>query len=175
MIGIKLNRLFLLVCITLLACASYAGERREIPDYVELGEHSIQSKKSVESLVAAFMTSWAEQDTEAHMALFSDDAEWINAYARMFRGKEELSVFLEERLFPNFDAEVSVEEMRNAKMISVRYLNDAAAIIHIATDGARGDSVIEGELMRRTHLHMVIENRGGEWLIVHTAIMDARG
>lgn len=175
MINAKCARVVLIMFAVLGAAVSHAAERREILSYVEVGEHGAASEQKVEGLIEAFKTTWAAQDTAAHMRLFSEDAEWINAYARMFRGKEELSRFLEERLFPNFDAAVSVEEMRNSQLVSIRYLGDSAAVIHIATDGARGDSAIAGELLRRTHLHLVVENFGGEWLIVHTAIMDARG
>ncbi|MCI5107872.1 MAG: SgcJ/EcaC family oxidoreductase [Pseudomonadales bacterium] len=143
-------------------------------EFIEVGNPEVETRAAVNELIEAFTHSWASQDVEAHMALFSEDAEWINAYARMFRGKDELSVFLEQRLFPNWPIKVSQQEMANAKMISVRYLGDDAAVIHIATDGERGPSTISDETMRRTHLHLVAEERGGDWLIVHVAIMDAR-
>lgn len=151
-----------------------AAERRVLPGYSEFGDPGEETREAVTELLEAFKVSWANQDVEAHMALFAEDAEWINAYARMFRGKEELAVFLDDRLFPNFDPRVSMEEMANSKLLSIRYISDTAAVIHIATDGTRGESTIPGELMRRTHLHLVVENRQGVWLVVHTAIMDAR-
>jgi len=151
-----------------------AAERRELPEFLELGSYSEDSKHAVAELLSDFKESWANQDVEAHMSLFADDAEWLNAYARMFRGKEELAIFLEDRLFTNFDASVSREEMENAILISIRHLGDEAAVIHIATDGRRGPSAIPGELTRRTHIHLTVKKQNDRWLIVHTAIMDAR-
>lgn len=151
-----------------------AAERREILSYMEVGAYSEESRQAVGELLQAFKLSWANQDVETHIALFAEDAEWINAYARMFRGREDLAAFLEDRLFPNFDALVSKEEMANSRLISIRHLSESAAVIHMATDGRRGDSAIPGELMRRTHIHLVVEKQQGKWLIVHTAIMDAR-
>ena len=152
-----------------------AAERRELPDFAESGAADELSRQAVGELVDAFKESWSAQDVAAHIALFAEDAEWINAYARMFRGTEELAVFLETRLFPNFAPRVSREEMANSRLISIRYFGDSAAVVHMATDGSRGESAIPGELLRRTHLHLVIEKQQDEWLIVHTAIMDARG
>jgi uncharacterized protein (TIGR02246 family) len=150
------------------------AERRQLMEFIEFGNPSADTREQVNALLDAFTHSWANQDVDAHLGLFSEDAEWINAYARMFRGTQELAVFLEERLFPNWDIAVSREEMGNARMISVRYLGDDGAIIHMATDGQRGPSAISGESMRRTHLHLVAEKQQGQWVIVHTVIMDAR-
>ncbi len=152
-----------------------AAERREVLESIEFGNPTDSSRQQVGALLDSFRATWAAQDTEAHMALFAEDAEWINAYARMFRGKEDLTVFLKERLFPNFDPRVSLEEMQNSRLVSIRYLGEDAAVVHLATDGSRGDSAIAGQSLRRTHIHLVAERLDGQWLIVHTAIMDARG
>ena len=157
----------------ILVC-TWAAERREVMPFIEFGEPSTATRSAVFELVDAFKSTWAAQDTAGHLELFSSDAEWINAYARMFRGIEELQVFLRDRLFPNFDSVVSQEEIRNAQTLSIRYLNDDAAVIHVYTDGRRGPSAIEGEQMRRTHIHLVVAKNADQWQIVHTAIMDAR-
>ena len=152
-----------------------AQERREIPEARIFG--APETPADGDALIAAFKaykTAWGAEDTEALIALHADDVEWINAYARMFRGAEPLAAFLEERLFPAFPDGVSEREAENMKLISTRYVGDGAAVIHLYTDGDRGPSVIEGETLRRTHLHLVWEKRDGAWKIVHTAVMDAR-
>ncbi|MEQ8312654.1 MAG: DUF4440 domain-containing protein [Gammaproteobacteria bacterium] len=163
------------VIVTLIFCfTANAAERRQLLEFTEFGNPADSIRSEVLALLEEFKSSWAEQDTDRHMELFAVDAEWINAYARMFRGTEELAVFLEQRLFPNFDSAVSRQEMANARLLSIRYLGDDAAVVHMATDGSRGPSAIPGEALRRTHLHLVLERQGQRWHIVHTAIMDAR-
>lgn len=160
-----------------LFCSSLAlaAERREVAPYQEFGEpENAEHRAAVEDLLDAFKTTWAAQDVAAHIALFADDAEWINAYARMFRGRAELEAFLRDRLFPAFDSRVSQQEIRNATLVSVRYLGNDAAVLHLYTDGARGESAIPGQALRRTHLHLVFAKSGEQWKIAHTAIMDAR-
>lgn len=152
-----------------------AAERREVAPYQQFGEPENESQRAaVENLLEAFKRTWAAQDVAAHIELFADDAEWINAYARMFRGTAELEVFLRERLFPAFDSRVSQQEIRNANLLSIRYMGDDAAVLHLYTDGARGESAVPGQALRRTHIHLVFVKTGENWKIAHTAIMDAR-
>lgn len=154
---------------------SLAAERREVAPAAIFGAPQNSAQRAgVEKLLEDFKESWASQNVDAHIKLFAADAEWINAYARMFRGTDELEVFLREQLFPAFDSRVSQEEIRNANLISTRYLGDDAAVLHLYTDGPRGPSTIPGRELRRTHLHLVFAKQGDEWKIVHTAIMDAR-
>ncbi|PCI78629.1 MAG: hypothetical protein COB20_06395 [SAR86 cluster bacterium] len=170
------KNLFALFLLTLLATGSViAAERREVAPFTVFGtpENSTQ-QQAVENLLDAFKETWATQNVPAHVALFAQDAEWINAYARMFRGTSELEIFLRDQLFPAFDSRVSQEEIRNAKLVSIRYLGDDAAVVHLYTDGSRGESAIPGQEQRRTHIHLVFAEVGAQWKIAHTAIMDAR-
>lgn len=156
---------------------AFAAERREVPPSTVFGTpENIAQQQAVENLLDAFKETWATQNVQAHLALFAQDAEWINAYARMFRGSNELEVFLRDQLFPAFDAEVSQQEIRNANLVSIRYLGDDTAVIHLYTDGSRGESTIPERELRRTHIHLVFAqaDRETNWKIVHTAIMDAR-
>lgn len=152
-----------------------AAERREVAPFTVFGTpvNSAQ-EQAVEDLLDAFKETWAAQNVPAHLALFTEDAEWINAYARMFRGTRELENFLRDKLFPAFGSRVSQEEIRNANLVSIRYLGDDSAVVHLYTDGSRGESTIPGRELRRTHIHLVFSKLDGSWKIVHTAIMDAR-
>lgn len=168
-----LTALFLL---TLLANGFVlAAERREVAPFTVFGTpESSEQQQAVEDLLEAFKETWATQNVQAHLALFATDAEWINAYARMFRGTTELEIFLRDQLFPAFDSRVSQEEIRNANLISIRYLGDDAAVLHLYTDGSRGESAIPERELRRTHIHLVFAKVEAQWMIAHTTIMDAR-
>ncbi len=171
----KSLRTILLLLGLLLSTVTFSQERREIAEFKIFGiPASPADERQLEELIREFKSSWADQDTERFIALHSSDVEWINAYARMFRGIQPLSSFLERRLFPAYDSKVSKEEVRNMRVISTRYVGDSAAVVHMYTDGNRGDSRVDGESARRTHLHLVLEKQATEWRIVHTAIMDAR-
>lgn len=152
-----------------------AQERREIPDYRETGfEQNLQRSAELDDFLAAYSEAWAAQDTQAFMALHHEDTEWINAYARMFQSSDSLAVFLEDRLFPAFAAQVSRTEVANMRRVSTRLIGDDVAVLHLYTDGNRGQSRNAGETARRTHFHLVLSRQNGSWQVEHTAIMDAR-
>ena len=165
----------LLLLSLFIASAASAAERRDVMPFQVFGEPvSSEQTNGVNNLLNAFKETWAAQDVAAHIELFAQDAEWINAYARMFRGNDQLEIFLRERLFPAFDSRVSQEEIRNANLVSIRYLGDDAAVVHLYTDGSRGESAIAGQALRRTHIHLVFSLESQQWKIAHVAIMDAR-
>jgi len=164
-----------LTCVVILSWSTIAQERRVVPDFRTYGTpDSVADAAGIEELIQGFKNSWIQQDAEAFIALHADDVEWINAYARMFQDAASLADFIELRLFPAFDSAVSRQEIANLKVVSIRYLGDDAAVVHMYTDGQRGASRNEGEELRRTHIHLVLEKQSSNWLIVHTAIMDAR-
>lgn len=171
------NRLALcLIALTLAAAPpTHAQERRQVPDPVVFGAPaSPDDEQSLMAALDAYKTAWATEDTAALMKLHAGDTEWINAYARMFRGTDALGDFIENRLFPAFSPETSKLEADNMTLISTRYLGNDAAVLHLYTDGDRGASVTSGSILRRTHFHFVWEKQNGDWKVVHTAIMDAR-
>lgn len=164
-----------LLLATIISSPSFAQDRREVPAYRTYGAPVSETHaKEIDALLASFKSAWGEQDTPALLSLHAGNTEWINAYARMFQGSEPLGRFLTDDLFPAFDPAVSIREMENMHSVSLRYLGDDAAVLHLYTDGDRGPSRNEGEVLRRTHIHLVLEKQSDGWRIVHTAIMDAR-
>jgi len=152
-----------------------AQERREVPAFRTYGKPaSAEDERAVDELIRNYKDAWGRQDTAKLIALHADDVEWINAYARLIQGAEPLGRFLEERLFPGFDAKISQQEANNMRTISSRFMGDDAAVVHLYTDGQRGASRNATEQTRRTHMHLVLERQESGWRIVHTAIMDAR-
>jgi len=172
---VRTKLLVIAVIVVASAVPAMAQERREIPEFRTYGEPASNMQvAAIETALRRFRESWASQDAAAFMALHSDDTEWINAYARIFRGAEPLGDFIENRLFPAFGPLVSREEIADMRPISIRYLSGESVVVHLYTDGSRGQSRNEGEEYRRTHVHLVLDRRGDEWQIVHTVIMDAR-
>lgn len=151
-----------------------AQERREVPGFAVFGEGAPGAQGEIDAFIADFKSAWSSQDAAALAALHTADTEWINAYARMFRGRDALETFLRDRLFPEFNPAVSVEETLNMRTISIRFIGTDAAVVHMYTDGHRGASRNAGEDARRTHLHLVLADTPDGWRIAHTAIMDAR-
>lgn len=166
--------LFLALACTMAASAQ-TYQRREIPELMVFGTPARASDAAaLDTLLKKYVKTWKAQDTPSFLALHAPDVEWINAYARMFRGTQALGDFLNHRLFPAMNASVSAEEASSMKLISMRYIGADAAVAHLYTDSGRGVSRNAGEDTRRTHIHLVLAKHGEDWRIVHCAIMDAR-
>ena len=175
---VSINRsvvLSLAIAGIVLISSAAAQERRQVPEFRVFGEPVSQAQKQdIDDLIDLYRESWAQQDAVTLASLHTEDTEWINAYARVFRGADSLLEFLRDRLFPAFDPEVSVQEAANMHTISLRYLNAETVVAHMYTDGARGASRNAAETQRRTHIHLVVVRLGDDWRIAHTVIMDAR-
>ena len=170
-------RILPLMAVIAFAGAASAGaqERREIPEYRTYGEAASPAHRDeVAALLDAYREAWAAQDAEALMAIHAPDAEWINAYARIFQHTQPPRAPPQPRLFPAFPPALSRQDVATTPLISIRYVGDDAVIAHYFTDGNRGASRNDGEAMRRTHFHFVMERRAEGWRIVHTVIMEAR-
>lgn len=153
---------------------AHAQERQQVPAFRTYGEPAPGEVEQLRALFDAFKAAWGAGDADALMALHAEDVEWINAFARMFQGKPALSAFIRERLFPQFGPEVARQEAEAMTLISVRYLGDDAAVLHFYLDSPRGPSRIEGQTLRRTHIHLVAARGAEGWRVVHEVIMDAR-
>lgn len=151
-----------------------AQQRGEVLEYRVFGEADSHTVNAIAAMIDAYRSAWSSQDTMAFVALHASDAEWINAYARMFRDSASFEAFIGQRLFPAFEPAVSRQEAENMRTVSIRYLGDDAAVVHLYTEGQRGAARNTGEAMRRTHIHLVMQRQSSAWQIVHTAIMDAR-
>lgn len=165
------------ICATCICVSgqSVAQDRREVPEFRRYGPQLDQAHAdSIDRFIMTFKSAWADQDIDELLSLHAVDTEWTNAYARIFQDRAPLMEFLRTDLFPAFAPDVSQAEIANLRPISIRHLGDAAAVLHLYTDGTRGVSRNQQEDLRRSHIHLVIELQDENWRIVHTAIMDAR-
>ncbi|RBP51729.1 YybH family protein [Arenicella xantha] len=162
---------FLCICSALCLLSfnhqTLAQARGEIPAYAHFGD---KKTASIDDFITQYQTAWRELDASSFAKMHSKDTEWTNAFARIFRGREALEIFVKERLFPQFAQMQSNIDTLDLHAISSRILSDSAAVLHLYTDlGTPTDQSV-----RRVHFHLVLANNGGEWEIVHTAIMDPR-
>lgn len=166
-----MKALFVVVMLALTAVVN--AEYYSAPDYRVFGQPHIKAdEKAIDDLMAKFRKAWSEQSAKDVAAVHSSDVEWINAFGRTFRGSQELEGFLEKGLFPAFDQAVSKREMDSLRMVSRRYVGDAAAVINAHMDSERGTSVGTGS--RRVSLNLVLEKKDGEWKVAHHVITDLR-
>lgn len=142
------------------------------PDYQEFGEPASQSQaQELDAFIHEFRQAWHHQDARAVAALHTKDVEWINAFGRTFRGRENLQEFLETVLFPEFSPKQWRDAMASYRPISRHYL-DGIVVVNGQLHSSPG-SAIEGE-QRRVSLNFVLIKQAGQWQIAQQVISDIR-
>lgn len=163
---------------------SVAADYAPIPEYRVFGQPAAASDEAaIAELMRRFGAAWSSADVEAAVAAYTEDAEWTNAFADVYRGHDALRQRFTQ-LFQRFesgskqsageaDKEASRPEMKRGR-VSLRYLGVDAAVVHSYTESDWGASR-EGDGLRRVHVTYVLaKQQDGQWLIAHQMIMDAR-
>lgn len=142
------------------------------PDYQEFGKPVSQSQaQELDAFIHQFRQAWHRQDAQAVAALHTQNAEWINAFGRTFRGREDLQEFLETILFPGFSPKQWQQAMASYRPISRHYLG-GIVVVNSQLRSSPG-SAIEGE-QRRVSLNFVLIKQAGQWQIAQQVISDIR-
>lgn len=160
------------------------AEYAPLPEHRVFGEPATDSdEEAIMGLMQRFGQAWGTQDVDGAVESYTADAEWINAFADVYRGHEELRGQFAQ-LFKRFESDPdeageddqgqqSRPEMKRGQL-SLRYIGDDAAVIHSYTESDWGVSR-DGGGLRRVHITFVLEKQeDGHWLIAHQMIMDAR-
>jgi ketosteroid isomerase-like protein len=184
---------FFIVAIAVIAVAvvndvqaqeTVAADYAPLPEFRVFGQPAAASDEAaIAELMRRFGAEWGSADVEGAVATYTEDAEWTNAFADVYRGHDALRQQFTQ-LFERFesgsmqgagpgDKEASRPELKRGR-VSLRYLGDDAAVVHTYTESDWGVNR-EGEGLRRVHVTFVLEKQqDGRWLIAHQMIMDAR-
>lgn len=142
------------------------------PDYREYGAPPSQAlAKDLDAFIHEFREAWRHQDALAVAALHTKDVEWINAFGRTFRGRDNLRKFLKTTLFPGFSPKQWQQAMASYQPISRHYLGNIV-VINSQLHGSPG-SATEGD-QRRVSLNFVLIRQAGQWRIAQQVISDIR-
>jgi uncharacterized protein (TIGR02246 family) len=163
--------------IALVTQGALANESQEIfpelPGYVVVGDPA--SPGDLDAIRTIMMNSgqgWAEGNASQVADVYADDADWMNAFGDVRRGREAIKEYL-TGLFSFDEADMGESEQANGRMISMRYVGDDVVILHSMTTSVRAGA-LEGADHRQVHSTSVLAKQNGEWRIVHEHISDAR-
>lgn len=159
---------FFLLCTTQASAQSFYS----LPDYQEFGQPvSATEEQELDAFMSEFLQAWRTRDAQALAALHAPDVEWINAFGRTFRGRENLEHFLAHVLFPNFSPEEWQAAIDSYRPISRHFLGEVV-VINSQLHSSPG-SAMEGS-QRRTSLNFVLIKQAGQWQIAQQVISDIR-
>jgi uncharacterized protein (TIGR02246 family) len=132
-----------------------------------------EDQKAIGTTLSALLGGFSKRDAAMLEAVYSDDADWVNAFGTVRTGRAEIVAYL-RGLFAdaNFDAGKLVAPPENR----LRRLGDTAVAVsthlRVTGQGLVGGGTIA---MRDNHsLHILQKQPDGRWLVVSEIFMDAR-
>lgn len=134
-----------------------------------LGSDEAMIGAVLERLYAGF----SRRDARLIDGIYTDDADWTNAFGRRLIGNRAIVAYLTE-LFA--DSNFADGEMRGQPVFSFREAGKDAVVVRIYTE-IEGQRTIDGGTLpiRRNHsLKVLVRQSDGRWQIVADMYMDAR-
>lgn len=177
-----------LVAVLFFSAASTYGQEPPLGDYAPLPEYrtfgtpaSEADANAISALMSNYSAAWTRQDVDAVVAVYAEDAEWVNAFGMVYRGHNELRERFKQ-LFQRFPAPPSAKAAKEAASnqdgpppgrVSLRYIGSNAAVVHTFTE-SRWAGGRDGTDVRRVLVTFVLQKHAGTWKIAHQMIMDVR-
>jgi uncharacterized protein (TIGR02246 family) len=128
-------------------------------------------QQAIGKTLLTLLTSFRDRDAEALHAVYSDDADWVNAFGTVKRGREEIVDYL-SGLFA--DDNFNRGEPEGPPETSFRVLRPEVVLVS-AHMRIKGQGLIGGGILDRDNfsLRALQRQADGSWLIVSEMFQDA--
>jgi uncharacterized protein (TIGR02246 family) len=133
---------------------------------------STGDEAAIGQVLMALGGAFRELDADAAAPLYTDDADWVNAFGTRVDGRNEIVAYL-RTLFA--DERFAAGKPVGPPQASIRFIADDVAVARTYIE-REGQRTVEGETLpvRRNHSMKVLVKRDGRWLIASDIYMDAR-
>ncbi len=144
-------------------------------------EKSVLSKnaddeKAIQAMLATAGKGWAERDAKLASSIYTEDAQWMNAFGRRKNGRIEIEEFL-KWLFshPGEKNTRSANTPDVPREPSIKFIRPDVAVIYSYRESS-GQMSDSGKEMpkRKIHVTQIATKENGKWLIANEMIMDER-
>lgn len=130
-------------------------------------------EQAIEITMGKLLEGFRRRDADILTDVYSEDADWTNAFGRTLKGRDAIVDYLRE-LFadPNF----SDGEMQGEPQVEARQISENVVLIKTYMEIA-GQKTVEGGTLptRRNHSLKVLRRQNdGSWRIISEIYMDAR-
>jgi uncharacterized protein (TIGR02246 family) len=137
----------------------------------EFSELPHDDQQAIGKTLLTLLKSFRERDAEALRAVYSDDADWVNAFGTVKRGRDEIVDYL-RGLFA--DDNFNRGEPEGPPETSFRVLAPEAVLVS-AHLRIKGQGLVGGGTLDRDNfsLRALTRQADGSWLIVSEMFQDA--
>ncbi|WP_022728017.1 YybH family protein [Fodinicurvata sediminis] len=130
-------------------------------------------EKAIETTMGNLLEGFRRRDADILKEVYSEDADWTNAFGRTLKGRDAIVDYLRE-LFA--DSNFSDGEMKGAPEVDVRQVSENVVLVKTYME-VTGQKTVDGGTLptRRNHSLKVLKRQyDGSWRIVSEIYMDAR-
>jgi uncharacterized protein (TIGR02246 family) len=139
---------------------------------VSLSALAARDQEAITRTLTSLLAGFSERDANKLTDVYSDDADWVNAFGSVKHGRQEILTYL-RGLFA--DANFNAGTLKAPPQSSIRVLTDEVVIVstHLLIEGQK---LLDGGVIdeRDNHsLHVLQRQSDGTWPVVSEIYMDA--
>ena len=131
-----------------------------------------RDQEAITRTLTSLLAGFRERDADKLTDVYSDDADWVNAFGSVKQGRQEILTYL-RGLFA--DANFNAGTLKAPPQSSIRVLTDEVVIVstHLVIEGQKLlDGGVIDERDNRS-LHVLQRQSDGTWPVVSEIYMDA--
>jgi uncharacterized protein (TIGR02246 family) len=131
-----------------------------------------RDQEAITRTLTSLLAGFRERDADKLTDVYSDDADWVNAFGSVKQGRQEILTYL-RGLFA--DANFNAGALKAPPQSSIRVLTDEVVIVstHLVIEGQKLlDGGVIDERDNRS-LHVLRRQSDGTWPVVSEIYMDA--
>jgi uncharacterized protein (TIGR02246 family) len=138
----------------------------------ELSSLSQADQEAIGATLIALRTGFQDRDADKLVAVYSADADWVNAFGSVKKGSDEILAYL-RGLFS--DANFNAGRLRAAPEVVIRVLTPDVVLVsaHLQVEGQKLVGGDEIELRDNYSLRVLHRQADGSWPIVSEMFNDA--
>ena len=131
-----------------------------------------RDQEAITRTLTSLLAGFSERDADKLTDVYSDDANWVNAFGSVKHGRQEILTYL-RGLFA--DANFNAGTLKAPPQSSIRVLSDEVVIVstHLLIEGQK---LLDGRVIDERDnrsLHVLQRQSDGTWPVVSEIYMDA--
>lgn len=170
-----LHQAALVVCLLIAAAIPVLAEASDSPEASagQAGGQAQKDEQAIDQLMERFYKGFAQRDADLLDGLYTDDADWTNAFGHEETGNDAIIAYL-RGLFA--DPAFAAGEIVSKPEITVLQINEDAVMVKTFLE-IKGQKTVSGEVLPVRHnysMKILTRQPDGGWRIKADMYMDAR-
>ncbi len=164
-----MKRLYIVALLILAIAATTSAQTKT--EKTTPSRHSAD-EAAIEAMLSVLGKGWKTGDAKLASSVYTDYAQWMNAFGRRKNGRAEIETFLTWLFAHPGEQNTKSTSQRD---FSIKFLRPDVAVLHQYRE-VTGQLTDDGKETpkRRIHVTQIVTKERGKWMIANEVIMDER-